>query len=231
MSLLHTLVRPAAGSAARAPSILATPAYTQGRAPEPKVGEIVHLYGPQGVAYTRVRVFDVSRAGIRVVGRHLDERLSPAAWTKRVRPEPLGHMALLPDVFRPQEPPALPPAVAARQARVAQGKGLVVASLILGAPVALGAALGHLAGVGAARGAASGVGAIVGATTGAHLVDQPGAALGALFGGAAAGAIGARDMPRGAAVGVLTGVVAPWAAQLVARTALPTPVAPLTSAR
>ena len=205
MTLLDTLVAPPAGSPNRA-SVLATREFRTEKAPKPVVGDIVHVYGPQGVSYYRARVFEVSGRGIRVVGKKNDELLTPEAWNARVRPEFMDYL-FVPTFLGPDEPPALPPEVT--QKRATARKLASVAMLVV--PVAAGAAFGSLVPeVGAARGAATALGflggGVAGIATGSVSRIVPGAVVGATATGALLGA-GRRAAMKGAAVGAASAAV------------------------
>lgn len=211
-TLLDALVSSPRGSANAA---LAHREFLVEKAPKPVVGEVVHVYGPQGIVYYRGRVFRVSREGIRVVGQKNDEVLSLAQWKERVRPEDAADFILVPRLLRPAEPPPLPPDIEARQrtGRVAMG------ALVLSTPLLMGAAIGTYITpeLGPVRGAATGAGAVLGAVlasvsgAGAELTDL-GGVLGSVATGTALGAT-MKETARGAALGATSGLLGLLAAK------------------
>jgi hypothetical protein len=202
MTLLDTLTAAPHGSTNLSP--LATKAYRTQVAPKPRVGMRVHVYGPQGVAYYRARVFDVSGRGVRVVGVKKDETLSPEDWKARVREEnPFDHL-FVPAFLRPAEPPALPPEIQ----RAETQKHTVRNLAILAFPVVTGAAIGKATGVGAGRGAAAGVGVIAGATLGYVYGGKLGSQIGMVAGGTSAAVLGSKTPTAASALGAATGAAA-----------------------
>ena len=63
-TLLEALVAPSTGSANKG-SALSRREFLVEKAPKPVVGEVVHVYGPQGIVYYRGRVFSVSVGDVR----------------------------------------------------------------------------------------------------------------------------------------------------------------------
>lgn len=213
-TLLDTLVAPPTGSANTA-SALSRREFLVEKAPKPVVGEVVHVYGPQGIASYRARVFRVSSDGIRVVGQRKEETLSPAEWAARVRPEDPTDFTLVPGFLRPSEPPPLPPALAKRQ----RAGRAVAGALVLSVPVVMGAAIGRYVTpeLGPVRGAITGAGAVAGAVVatlagaGAELTDL-GGVLGSVATGTALGAT-MKATARGAALGATSGLLGILAAK------------------
>jgi len=213
MTLLDTLTAAPRGSTNLSP--LATAEYRTRVAPKPRVGMLVHVYGPQGVAYYRARVFEVSGRGIRVVGAKKDERLSLEDWKTRVREEnPFDHL-FVPALLRPAEPPALPPEIQRAETQAHTLRSLS----ILAFPVVTGAAIGKVTGVGAGRGAAAGAGVLAGATLGYVYGGKLGSQIGMVAGGTSAAVLGAKNATAASALGAATGTVALAADLFLSRSA------------
>lgn len=213
-TLLDALTAPSTGSSNKI-SALSRREFIVEKAPKPVVGEVVHVYGPQGIMYYRGRVFSVSRAGIRVVGQKNDEVLSLAQWKERVRPEDAADFILVPGILRPAEPPPLPPDIEKRQ----RAGRIVMGTLVLSTPLLMGAAIGKYITpeLGPVRGAATGAGAVLGAVVasvsgaGAELTDL-GGVLGSVATGTALGAT-MKETARGAALGATSGLLGLLAAK------------------
>jgi len=201
-TLLDALTASPRGSTNLSP--LATKEYRTQVAPKPSVGMRVHVYGPQGVAYYRARVFDVSGRGIRVVGEKKDELLSPEDWKTRVREEGWFDYMFVPTFLRPAEPPALPPEIQ----RAEKQKHTLRDLAILALPVVTGAAIGKATGVGTGRGAAAGAGVIAGATLGYVYGGKLGSQIGMVAGGTGAAMLGAKNVTSASALGAATGTAA-----------------------
>jgi hypothetical protein len=225
MTLLDTLVAPPSGSINRA-SVLSTREFRTEKAPQPRVGEIVHVYGPQGVSYYRARVFEVSSRGIRVVGKKNDELLTVDAWKKRVRPEFFDYL-LVPGFLVPDAPPELTPEMEKRKSTTRS----LVSAATYAVPLVAGAAFGSLVPeIGPLRGASTVAGlipgVIAGALSGGSLLDKGARtreAVGGTIGSTVAGALvgsNQRSVVKGAAVGAASAAATFGALALLRRIAV-----------